>query len=140
MERSSRNIASEPKGMFHLSIEPYNCELQKHQVLTIVVKLQMEIANTKGLSANGIINRTGFILSLVITILTIITIGIANSTPPLSGPFCQAGCFQYPYTDIASRFPRDYYYNTARPERRLFGQFSVAFAGISSAILYGLKI
>lgn len=35
---------------------------------------------------------------------------IAILTPPLSGPFCREECYQYPYLNIASRFPRDYYW------------------------------
>lgn len=31
-------------------------------------------------------------------------------TPPLSGPMCPGNCLQYPFHDIASRFPRDYYW------------------------------
>ena len=54
--------------------------------------------------------KFGFYISVITTILTVITFGIAISTPPLSGPLCKAGCFQYPYNDIMSRFPRDYYW------------------------------
>jgi hypothetical protein len=35
---------------------------------------------------------------------------IAILTPPLSGPLCKEGCFNYPYLEIAARFPRDYYW------------------------------
>ncbi len=31
-------------------------------------------------------------------------------TPPLAGPFCPGNCFQYPYHEAISRFPRDYYW------------------------------
>jgi hypothetical protein len=41
-------------------------------------------------------------------VLTLITFAIAIYTPPLSGPYCIGECFTYPYTDIISRFPRDY--------------------------------
>jgi hypothetical protein len=40
--------------------------------------------------------------------LTLLTFGIAIFTPPLSGPYCPSGCFTYPFSDIMSRFPRDY--------------------------------
>jgi hypothetical protein len=49
-------------------------------------------------------------ISLLTSILTIITFAIAILTPPLSGPFCKAGCFQYPFIDMMSRFPRDYFW------------------------------
>lgn len=52
----------------------------------------------------------GRCISILTAVLTIISLGIAVSTPPLSGPFCTGDCFSYPYTDIISRFPRDYYW------------------------------
>ena len=64
--------------------------------------------NDNNVSIN--LNRFGFYVSLSTAILTIITFTIAFLTPPLSGPFCQGSCFEYPYSDIASRFPRDYYW------------------------------
>jgi hypothetical protein len=54
--------------------------------------------------------KLGYIISLVMTLLAIITFGIAICTPPVSGPFCQTSCIGYPYNDIVSRFPRDYYW------------------------------
>lgn len=52
--------------------------------------------------------RFGHQLALATSVLTLLTFGVAIFTPPLSGPGCTAGCFSYPYTDIASRWPRDY--------------------------------
>jgi hypothetical protein len=54
--------------------------------------------------------RFGFWIALSTGFLTLITFIVAIMTPPLSGPFCREGCYQYPYLDIASRFPRDYYW------------------------------
>ena len=48
------------------------------------------------------------ITALLTLALTLLTFVIAILTPPMSGPFCQGGCFEYPYEGIASRFPRDY--------------------------------
>ena len=42
--------------------------------------------------------------------MTAATFVIAFLTPPLSGPLCTGGCFEYPYTDVVSRFPRDYFW------------------------------
>ncbi|HCZ28321.1 TPA: hypothetical protein DHU97_01100 [Candidatus Saccharibacteria bacterium] len=87
--------------------------------------------------------------------LTLITFIIAFNTPPLSGPMCrEVVCFQYPYLDVASRFPRDYYWifpaiiilvtyiilmtilgNRSEEKKKLFGQLTVIFASISGAIL-----
>lgn len=55
-------------------------------------------------------SKFGYWISIVTAILAIITFTLAIFTPPLSGPFCKSGCFQYPYSDIISRFPRDYYW------------------------------
>ena len=52
--------------------------------------------------------RFGLFVALCTAGLALISFGIGIFTPPLSGPFCPAGCFEYPYHDIASRFPRDY--------------------------------
>jgi lysylphosphatidylglycerol synthetase-like protein (DUF2156 family) len=96
----------------------------------------------------------GQYISLITSLLTVITFGIAIGTPPLSGPFCAGSCFDYPFTDIASRFPRDYYwmftaillslsylimmitiYQTAPENKKLFGLIGVSFAIMASLIL-----
>jgi len=56
------------------------------------------------------IAKVGFYSAILTALLTVFTFVIAFLTPPLSGPFCTGGCFTYPYSDIASRFPRDYYW------------------------------
>jgi hypothetical protein len=54
--------------------------------------------------------KVGFYAALLTSLLTLVTWSIAFATPPLGGPYCTAGCYYYPYSDIASRFPRDYYW------------------------------
>jgi hypothetical protein len=56
------------------------------------------------------IAKVGFYSALITALLTVGTFVIAFLTPPLSGPLCAGGCFTYPYSDVASRFPRDYYW------------------------------
>jgi hypothetical protein len=56
------------------------------------------------------IAKVGFYSAILTALLTVFSFAIAYMTPPLSGPFCAGGCFTYPYSDIASRFPRDYYW------------------------------
>lgn len=92
--------------------------------------------------------------SLLTVLLTVITFGVAVTTPPLSGPFCMANCFSYPYTEIVSRFPRDYFWmypamvlsivtiilfaclHLGTPnEKRIFSLISLLFAILSSSIL-----
>ncbi|GAA4447605.1 hypothetical protein GCM10023189_04160 [Nibrella saemangeumensis] len=109
---------------------------------------------TTGTDQSFILNRFGYFIAILTTGLTALTFGIALMTPPLSGPFCTEGCYEYPYSDIASRFPRDYLwmypailltlvylifmvcvYNYAPRDRKLFGQLGVAFSGIATLTL-----
>lgn len=102
-----------------------------------------------------IVSKFGYKISLITAILTIITFVIAIMTPPLSGPFCEAECFQYPFTDIASRFPRDYYWmyfamilmivylimittihQIVVNEKKHFSLISVSFALMATLILF----
>jgi hypothetical protein len=98
--------------------------------------------------------RFGYYTSVVTYLLTIITFGIAICTPPLSGPGCVANCFEYPYLDILSRFPRDYYWmypamlltfsylvfmvcihNYISEQKKIFSQVGVLFSVMSTLIL-----
>jgi hypothetical protein len=96
----------------------------------------------------------GFYIAIATTLLTIITFGIAFLTPPLSGPSCMDSCYEYPYHDIASRFPRDYYWmypamiltllfvmlmvvihHYAADNRKVFSQIGLSFGLIAAAAL-----
>jgi len=98
--------------------------------------------------------RFGYFTSILTLILAFITFGIAICTPHLSGPFCVGTCFEYPYTDILSRFPRDYFWmypailltlcylvfmicihNYVLENKRIFSQIGVLSAVISTVIL-----
>lgn len=82
---------------------------------------------------------------------TLLAFAVAVATPPLSGPLCRAGCYGYPYLDVAARYPRDYYWMfpallatllcvafavaleaRAKPERRLLARFGVALAQMAA--------
>ena len=99
-------------------------------------------------------SRFGYYVSVITAILTVVSFGIAVCTPPLSGPFCTGDCFRYPYHDIISRFPRDYYWmypaillsfsylvmmiavhRSMPSERNLFSAIASGFAIMSSLIL-----
>jgi hypothetical protein len=99
------------------------------------------------------INRLGYYISLIMALLTALTFGIAICTPPVSGPFCKGSCIVYPFTDIISRFPRDYIwmysallmfivfmafmtclYQYASDNNKIFGLISLSFS-IASALL-----
>ena len=101
-----------------------------------------------------ILNKFGFYIAYITVALTILTFGIAIFTPPISGPFCVDSCIDYPYTDITSRFPRDYLWmypaifltifyvvlivcvhHYALAERKIFSQTGLVFATVSATLL-----
>lgn len=51
-----------------------------------------------------------YVISKILVVITSITFLIVIFTPPLSGPFCVSGCFEYPYYNTFHRYPRDYYW------------------------------
>lgn len=100
------------------------------------------------------IARFGYPVAIATAVLTVITFIIAFNTPPLGGPMCTGNCFEYPYSDIASRFPRDYIWmyptmlisllftalmacihQYAGRDKKIFSTTGMAFAVISAAIL-----
>jgi hypothetical protein len=97
-------------------------------------------------------------LSLGAAILTagmaVISLAMAVTTPPRSGPYCQSGCVGYPYTDAAAYVPRDYLWmypaivltllvmvlmecihSQMPPSRALLSRIGVAFTIMGVAIL-----
>ncbi len=99
-------------------------------------------------------NLLGFYTAITTSLLTLVTFGIAIFTPPLSGPFCTGSCVEYPFTNIISRFPRDYYWmypaillslifivlvvcihHYAPKEKKVFSQIGLSFALISASVL-----
>jgi len=100
--------------------------------------------------------RFGFWTAVAAALTTVLTFAIAILTPPLSGQLCREGCFNYPYLDIAARFPRDYYWmfaaipatllyvawmvglhERATPERRPVARLGVALAVMAALTLVG---
>lgn len=100
-------------------------------------------------------NKLGFYAAILTTVFTVGTFVIAFFTPPLSGPFCSEGGFRYPFLDIASRFPRDYYWmylaliltviyiilmasihQYASQDKKLFSLIGLVFASISAGVLF----
>ena len=99
-------------------------------------------------------SKLGYYIAILTSVLTAVTFGIAVCTPPISGPFCPDACIEYPYLDIVSRFPRDYFWmypailltiiyvvfmacihQYAPAGKRIFGQIGLSFAIISATIL-----
>lgn len=97
----------------------------------------------------------GYYSSIITAILTIAAFATAILTPPLSGPWCKGSCFQYPYADITSRFPRDYYWmfiamisflfyltmmvclqQVVIPGKKYFSILGIAFAMMGAMVLF----
>ncbi len=106
------------------------------------------------MNAEKKILKFGFYSSLSLTLLTIITWGFAMMAIPPAGPYCPGDCMSYPFSDILSYYPRDYYWmylaifqlfaylifivsnHFITPiENKLFSFLSVAFALISTIVL-----
>jgi hypothetical protein len=100
--------------------------------------------------------KVGLYSSWSLAIMTVITFGFAMIAIPPSGPSCPSNCMNYPYPDILSYYPRDYYWMylavfqlcvflifmianhfVAPVERKIFSFISVAFAMIATTILLG---
>jgi len=117
------------------------------------MKNQMTSSRTVNFVKNNT-NLLGFYVAILTTVLTVVTFGIAIFTPPISGSFCQGSCIEYPFTNIVSRFPRDYvwmypailltlfyvvlmvcihYY--ASNDKKIFSQIGLSFALISATVL-----
>jgi hypothetical protein len=98
--------------------------------------------------------KFGYVIAWVTSLLTIITFSIAICTPPISGPYCQVNCIEYPYLDIISRFPRDYLwmvpaiittvlyiifvalvYENAGSDKKIWGLLGLSFSIVSGILL-----
>lgn len=93
-------------------------------------------------------------LSVATALLTMFTFGLAVMAVPVAGRFCVVNCVDYPYADILDQFLKNYLwmypamvlclvfvvllaviYQTAAPERKLFGLVGLCFGLMSSTIL-----
>jgi hypothetical protein len=84
------------------------------------------------------VRNVGYYSALCTVVLTAITFAIAFLTPPLSGPWCKGGCFDYPYLDISTRFPRDYFW--MYPSMLLSIVFVVLMASIHQQTIETRKV
>lgn len=98
--------------------------------------------------------KISYLFAQLTALVAVITFGIALLTPPISGPLAQEP-IQYPYTEILSRFPRDYIwmypamflmllfivliicvFYEATGIQRLFAHIGLIFAVSSAIILF----
>jgi len=117
------------------------------------MKNQMTSSRTVNFAKNNA-NLFGFYVAILTIVLTVVTFGISIFTPPISGPFCQGSCIEYPFINIVSRFPRDYVWmypailltliyvvlmvcihHYASNDKKIFSQIGLSFALISTTVL-----
>lgn len=104
---------------------------------------------------NIAVQRTGFVSSVSLFIVTLVTFGLAMTAVPKSGPFCTGNCIEYPFLDSLDFYPGDYYwmylavvqlavwlvfmisvhYNYLK-NKSIFGFSGVVFASLSVVILF----
>jgi hypothetical protein len=106
------------------------------------------------MNTEKMILKFGLYASLSLTLLTLITWGFAMIAVPPAGPYCPGDCMSYPFPDILSYYPRDYYWMylaifqllaylifivsihfISLIERKLYSFLSVAFAIVSTIVL-----
>ncbi|MFN8207887.1 MAG: hypothetical protein U0T82_10840 [Bacteroidales bacterium] len=98
--------------------------------------------------------KTGFFSSILLSFITLITFALAMTAIPISGPWCQANCIEYPYHNSLQNYPHDYYWMflamvqliiyivfmislhyVTSAERKMFSFTAVAFALLSALLL-----
>ena len=98
--------------------------------------------------------RFGFYTSLILITLSLVTFGLAMIAIPPAGPYCPGDCMSYPYSDLLSYYPRDYYWMYLAVfqlfaylifivsihfivplEKKMFSFISIAFALITTIVL-----
>lgn len=106
------------------------------------------------MSADKSTLKFGFYASLSLVLMTIVTWAFAMTAVPPAGPYCPGDCMSYPFPDILSYYPRDYYWMylsifqvfaylifmitnhiIAPDKKKLFSFISVGFALISAIVL-----
>lgn len=97
-----------------------------------------------------------------VALLAVISLAMAITTPPRSGPFCRSDCVSYPYTNAARFVPRDYLWmypatmllavfvvlvgllrERCAPERQWLAGVGLCFTGLGTAPLalaYGIQL
>jgi hypothetical protein len=113
------------------------------------VDYNMECRNTSKTS-----DVVGLYSSIILTLVTIITFGLALTAVPISGANAPGGGIPYPYLDTLRQFPKDYLWmftailliltyvvfmlsinSMAKDGSEIFAKISIAFAIIGAAIL-----
>jgi hypothetical protein len=92
--------------------------------------------------------------SVLLAVLTLVTFVFAMIALPPSGPYCRGNCMEYPFSDLLTYYPRDYYWmylaifqlfayiifmvvrqTTTMKNKKIFSSISLSFALISATVL-----
>lgn len=98
--------------------------------------------------------KFSFYTAILVSIFALITFIVASTTIPITGPFCRSNCISYPYNNVLSQFPKDYYWMfltivfmtvylilficleyLAKEEKKLFAKIATIFAAMSAATI-----
>jgi hypothetical protein len=98
--------------------------------------------------------RLSLCTAILTAVLAVVSLGMAVTTLPRSGPYCQGDCVGYPYTDATAYVPRDYLWmypavvlnllivvlveclhHWAPSSRQILSRIGVAFAVLGAAVL-----
>lgn len=101
-------------------------------------------------------NRVGVYSAILTVVTTVITFSLAITAIPNSGAGCRDNCFEYPYLNTLSEFPRDYLWMPpamllivayvilvvsihayAAQHKKIYSQIGLSFALIAAGILLG---
>jgi hypothetical protein len=99
-------------------------------------------------------NRLSLWAAILTSLMAVVSLAMAVTTLPRSGPYCQSGCVGYPYTDVAAFVPRDYLWlypaivltllamvlaecvhDQIPPNRALLSRIGVAFTIMGAVVL-----
>lgn len=100
------------------------------------------------------IKKFSFYTAILTSLFALVTFVVASTTAPITGPFCKANCISYPYDNVVSQFPKDYYWmflaivfmtlylilfvclqHLVREEKKLFVHVATIFAIMSAVII-----
>jgi hypothetical protein len=112
---------------------------------------------TESLTATS--NRVGLYSAILTAITTFVTFSLAIAAVPNSGTGCRENCFEYPYVNTLSEFPRDYLWipfamllvvvyvilmvsihTYAAQHKKAYSQVGLSFALIAAGILLSVLV
>jgi hypothetical protein len=140
-----------------LEIEPIKIQPRKIRLDPKIrkgVDIKMNTKQESGRKEASTLKTIGFTSSIALVFAAFFTFGIGVCTPLISGPFSTGVSIKYPYTDILTRFPRDYFWmypailmmvvfvvyvicvdQYADANRKILSKIALVFACLSAGVL-----